>query len=271
MEAPEALTKADPTRHLMERPEFGKADADLLVNTCGLRVPIREKTNVAKVENFDTLRECKTMAVIRDHLATLGAEALWKEVGPFCLSQGRLPQDLIPHPLGCGQALVEVDLVRGQDLGIGARREGGDGVGLAEARQGQVGLEGLGVEGQRFPGEEGAEVRGQGLQARFRLQSKPQDPGRGGLGKAPQGAGLQAEAAMAARHGRKPLEDAAHRGFGLLPQEGQGEVQALGSWPGGLQAQGPGALLEGRQGLGQGFGEGKGEEEAHVKGCTGPF
>ena len=33
MEAPETLTKADLTRHLMERLEFGKADADLLVNT----------------------------------------------------------------------------------------------------------------------------------------------------------------------------------------------------------------------------------------------
>jgi len=33
MEAPETLTKADLARHLMERLEFGKADADLVVNT----------------------------------------------------------------------------------------------------------------------------------------------------------------------------------------------------------------------------------------------
>lgn len=33
MEAPETLTKADLARHLMERLEFGKADADLLVQT----------------------------------------------------------------------------------------------------------------------------------------------------------------------------------------------------------------------------------------------
>ncbi len=33
MEAPETLTKADLSRHLMEKLEFGKADADLLVNT----------------------------------------------------------------------------------------------------------------------------------------------------------------------------------------------------------------------------------------------
>lgn len=33
MEAPETLTKADLSRYLMERLEFGKADSDLLVNT----------------------------------------------------------------------------------------------------------------------------------------------------------------------------------------------------------------------------------------------
>ena len=33
MEAPETLTKADLSRHLMERLELGKKDADLLVNT----------------------------------------------------------------------------------------------------------------------------------------------------------------------------------------------------------------------------------------------
>jgi integration host factor subunit beta len=33
MEAPETLTKADLSRHLMERLEFGKTDADLLVQT----------------------------------------------------------------------------------------------------------------------------------------------------------------------------------------------------------------------------------------------
>ena len=33
MEPPETLTKADLSRYLMERLEFGKADADLLVNT----------------------------------------------------------------------------------------------------------------------------------------------------------------------------------------------------------------------------------------------
>ena len=33
MEAPETLTKADLSRHLMEGLEFGKADADLLVQT----------------------------------------------------------------------------------------------------------------------------------------------------------------------------------------------------------------------------------------------
>jgi integration host factor subunit beta len=33
MEAPETLTKADLSRHLMDRLELGKADADLLVQT----------------------------------------------------------------------------------------------------------------------------------------------------------------------------------------------------------------------------------------------
>jgi integration host factor subunit beta len=33
MEAPETLTKADLSRHLMERLELGKKEADLLVNT----------------------------------------------------------------------------------------------------------------------------------------------------------------------------------------------------------------------------------------------
>ncbi len=33
MEAPETLTKADLSRHLMEHLEFGKADTDLLVRT----------------------------------------------------------------------------------------------------------------------------------------------------------------------------------------------------------------------------------------------
>lgn len=162
----------------------------------------------------------------------------------------------MPRPIRPLDALHEVEVIHGPSL-AGRRRRQGDPP--LESGQGEVGMEGLRVEGDACDAEGLAEVRDEGVQGKARGHVQEQDLGTMAAGEGAHVGGGQPETLMPGGHlppaNRSDLAQLRRH----LSQEGHGEVevermtlagQALTSHPG------PKAAFGRRR-------QGQGEEEAH--------
>ena len=182
----------------------------------------------------------------------------WPSGTGFAPGEGPFPTEVMLDARGTGAALQQGQGGDGPGGGSGWHQLR-EPPGAAEAAEGEVGSEGLGVHGQGGLPEAGAQHVGQGLEGRRGREAPPKHPGLGPTGEGPEPLGLEVEGGGTCGGRGRGRRHRAEAIGGQLAEEGQGEMKLGG-------VDGPEAEALGRrpgsEGRLQGLRRPKGQEEA---------